>query len=264
MERIMHDEVGCKPVVVGIDGSDAAIHAAEWAIAEAVSRDVPLRLVAVTKFNHPSAEDYHQDIRHAEAALRTAQDAVGATNQPVKVETAMISGLPNVSLIEESRDAAMVCVGSVGIGRYAREILGSVALDLAEKALCPVAIVRAESQLPRRVINWVLVVGSDEPANDSVMTAAFKEAQLRRAPILVLGTYEGCDERVKRWKCRYPGVHAYAITESATVTHFLNTHDDGIELAVIGPAEAKDVAQILGRHGHSRFHRTVASVLIVR
>ena len=35
------------PIVVGIDGSQAAIQAAEWAIDEAVSREVPLRLVEV-------------------------------------------------------------------------------------------------------------------------------------------------------------------------------------------------------------------------
>jgi Universal stress protein family. len=36
------------PVVVGVDGSDAAINAAKWAIDEAISRDVPLRIVHVT------------------------------------------------------------------------------------------------------------------------------------------------------------------------------------------------------------------------
>jgi nucleotide-binding universal stress UspA family protein len=35
------------PVVVGIDGSDAAIGAAQWAAKEAVHQDVPLRLVHV-------------------------------------------------------------------------------------------------------------------------------------------------------------------------------------------------------------------------
>ena len=34
-------------VVVGIDGSQAAIQAAEWAVDEAVSREVPLRLIHV-------------------------------------------------------------------------------------------------------------------------------------------------------------------------------------------------------------------------
>lgn len=33
------------PVVAGIDGSETAIRAAQWAIDEAISRSVPLRLV---------------------------------------------------------------------------------------------------------------------------------------------------------------------------------------------------------------------------
>ncbi|MET0474528.1 MAG: universal stress protein, partial [Mycobacterium sp.] len=43
---------GTKPltsIVVGIDGSSSAVHAAEWAVDEAVSRDVPLRLVYVVQ-----------------------------------------------------------------------------------------------------------------------------------------------------------------------------------------------------------------------
>lgn len=40
------------PVVVGIDGSRAAIHAAQWAIDEAVDRNVPLCLVHVTRVDY--------------------------------------------------------------------------------------------------------------------------------------------------------------------------------------------------------------------
>ena len=39
---------GAQSVVVGIDGSQAALDAATWAVAEAVSRGVPLRLVHVS------------------------------------------------------------------------------------------------------------------------------------------------------------------------------------------------------------------------
>ncbi|MDT5344341.1 MAG: hypothetical protein QOE52_3525, partial [Mycobacterium sp.] len=35
------------PVVVGVDGSDAAVGAAVWAVKEAIRQDVPLRLVSV-------------------------------------------------------------------------------------------------------------------------------------------------------------------------------------------------------------------------
>jgi nucleotide-binding universal stress UspA family protein len=45
MEQSMNSTSSPARVVVGIDGSQAAVHAALWAIEEAVSRDVPLRLV---------------------------------------------------------------------------------------------------------------------------------------------------------------------------------------------------------------------------
>ena len=50
-----------KPVIVGIDGSQAAIAAVLWSVDEAVGRGVPLHLVAVIKQGHPSADDYARD-----------------------------------------------------------------------------------------------------------------------------------------------------------------------------------------------------------
>jgi nucleotide-binding universal stress UspA family protein len=41
-------------VVVGVDGSKAAIDAARWAVHEAVRRDIPLRLVYVIEPAHCS------------------------------------------------------------------------------------------------------------------------------------------------------------------------------------------------------------------
>ena len=55
-----------KPIIVGIDGSQAAIAAALWGIDEATSRAVPLRLVSVMKLTHGSPDDYDRDLEHAE------------------------------------------------------------------------------------------------------------------------------------------------------------------------------------------------------
>ena len=71
-------------VIVGIDGSKAAIRAAEWAVEEAFSRSVPLVLIAVIKTTHPSAEDYHRDIEQAETSLRAAQVAIKAIGKPAE------------------------------------------------------------------------------------------------------------------------------------------------------------------------------------
>lgn len=70
-----------------------------------------------TKPRHPSAEGYYEDIHPGEASLLAAQAAVEASGKPVKVETAMVDGPPGAALVEESRDAALICAGSVGIGR---------------------------------------------------------------------------------------------------------------------------------------------------
>jgi nucleotide-binding universal stress UspA family protein len=80
------------PVVVGIDGSQAAIGAAEWAIDEAVSRETALRLVAVIPQQaEPAPLDAVGNIRmeceYAETALRIASAAVATSAHPVKVET---------------------------------------------------------------------------------------------------------------------------------------------------------------------------------
>ena len=76
------------PVIAGIDGSQAALHAAEWAVDEAITRGVPLRLVYVTKRSHESADEYNDDVHRGKAALQSARNAVEATDKPVEVETA--------------------------------------------------------------------------------------------------------------------------------------------------------------------------------
>lgn len=113
-----------KTIIVGIDGSHAAITAALWGVDEAISRAVPLRLVSVIKPTHPSPDDYDRDLAHAERSLREAQSAVEAAGKLVKIETDIPRGPAGPVLVEASRDAEMICVGSVGIGRYAKLDLG--------------------------------------------------------------------------------------------------------------------------------------------
>ena len=97
------------PVVVGIDGSAAAINAAKWAIDEAISRDVPLRMVHVTHIEGAPAaakDTFRLEVQYAESSLRAATAAVEATGKPVKVEVEILWGSPDGVLINESRNAA--------------------------------------------------------------------------------------------------------------------------------------------------------------
>ena len=102
-------------VVVGIDGSRAATDAALWAIDEAVSRDIPLRLVyVIDPVDLAAAESDCSQFPCARAALYDAQRSVEATGEAVKIETEILSGKPLAKLARESRSAVMVCVGSIG------------------------------------------------------------------------------------------------------------------------------------------------------
>lgn len=60
-----------KTIIVGIDGSHAAITAALWGVDEAISRAVPLRLVSVIKPTHPSPDTT------TTATLRMLKDRFG-------------------------------------------------------------------------------------------------------------------------------------------------------------------------------------------
>lgn len=262
-----------KPILVGIDGSSAAVAAALWGVDEAISRGVPLRLISVVKPAHESPEDYERDVAHAEKSLLEARSAVEATGKAVTVETAMPRGPAGAVLLEASPDAAMICVGCVGIGRYARSIVGSTATELVEKARCPVAVVRTGSDRPPPDIDWIVVRMTDTPGNDAVVNCAAAEAKLRKAPMLVLGGRpeeltehaDGAFERrVAQWQQRYPEVRVYPITTKQAVAGYLSANDERVQLAVIGADEAGQLAKLVGPQGHPLFRHPDCSVLVVR
>ncbi|RDH78179.1 universal stress protein [Mycolicibacterium moriokaense] len=254
----MADTNSTSPVIVGIDGSDTAIHAAKWAVEEAVKRGVPLRLVYVAKATHLGSEAYYEDIHHGRAVLEAAQVAIQSSGKPVEVESTILEGLPGTTLVAASRDAALICVGSVGIGGYAQAILGSTATELAEGAHCPVAVIRPQSGTALRDINWI--VAAAKPGNDAVVEQAMEEAALRHAPVLLLGERE----TAQGWHRRYPDVHVYPIGDSADVADFLKKHAERVQLAVIAGADAGELAEIIGPTGHPVLHHADSSALVVR
>jgi nucleotide-binding universal stress UspA family protein len=266
------------PIVVGIDGSQAAIQAAEWAVDEAVSREVPLRLVAVIPQQAEPAPlesvgNVRMELEFAETALRIASAAVAANAHPVKVETAVLRGDTATALTAESRDAEMICVGSVGIGRVARALFGSTAAELAEAADCPVAIIRTRQHRPKPDSDLIAVAVNDSPGNDDVVERAIKEAQLRHAPVLALGVWQQdrdempddeLDQRVCVWEQRYPSVQFHAIATRTGIADFLDVSDSRVQLAVIGSVDTDQVTRLIGPRSHPVLGHAECSVLIVR
>src|SRR5947209_7395181 len=108
------NQLDAKWVVVGVNGSQAAVNAARWTIDEALSRQLPMRLIYVIP--RPDAQTgpapaSEWELERAEMALSRAECAIQQAKKPVEVETAILSGDPGKVLIDESRDAALICVG---------------------------------------------------------------------------------------------------------------------------------------------------------
>ena len=99
------------PVVVGVDGSKAALRAALWAVDEAVSRDTPLRLVHVAP---ASGHGLDEALAEARDVLHRAWTEVEATGKPVKIESDIVRGDPGQALVDASHTAQLVCVGWKG------------------------------------------------------------------------------------------------------------------------------------------------------
>ena len=263
------------PIVVGVDGSDAAIYAAKWAIDEAISRDVPLRVVHVTHIERQPAapEDaFRLDVQYAESSLRAATAAVEATGKPVKIETDILWGSPDTALINESRNASMVCVGSIGIGAIASKMWGSTAASLAQQAYSSVAIIRSPHSAPASGVDWIVVVAEDRADNESVIEQAMQEARLRNAPVRAVGVwkedfgqtpYDELDRRIGKWAERYPDVHVHPVATRASVARFLADRNESVQLAVVGGADAAHVLQIIGPHSHPLMAHGDCSMLVV-
>ncbi len=264
------------PVVVGIDGSDAAIGAAQWAAKEAIHHDVPLRLVYVIDVAgdaiapprvYPAEEEY------AESSLRAACLAVEGKGLPVKIDTAVLRGDVDSALIAESAEATLICVGSVGISQVASRVLGSTATSLAEHAHCPVAIIRRAADTPLPEAGFIAAVLDDEPGSDAVMYWAMEQARVRRSPVLALGVWrralfkiddEKFYQRLDRWLRRYPDVEVEVASTRMSATRYLESRIGDVQLAVIAGADSKRAAQLVGPHGMPIRTHADCSVLIVR
>ena len=259
----MTESDSAMPVVAAIDSSDTAIHAALWAIDEAIARSVPLRLVCVTKATHPSADDYYADIHHAENAIRAARDAVESTGRPVKIETAILSGhRPSRSSSSQRTpiwSASALSASAEMLVRFWDQPQPSSPRRHGARSRSSALRTRYRASHPmgRR--------GGDRRTRQRVRGRARdgRGEAAWGAPVLMLGQRGGLDDVVGQWNARIPTCTSTR-ANGADVARFLKKYDEAVQLAVIGGSRAEEVMQIVGPYGHSPFRGTAASVLVVR
>ena len=140
-------------IVVGVDGSEEARLATHWAAREARLRGAKLELVSAWELP-ASAYGYGlgdalipselaQDVaKVSEDHLRAALEDVRTEAADAHVEARAVEGQAAQVLLEVSKDADLLVVGSRGRGSVRELLLGSVSQACARHATCPVVIVR--------------------------------------------------------------------------------------------------------------------------
>jgi nucleotide-binding universal stress UspA family protein len=146
-------------IVVGVDRSDSAKAALRFALEEAQLRRARVRVVYAWQFRPsygrnvavegvPLALGLNLEALASGAAAEL--DAIIAEAAPgaggFGVEKRVEQGDPATVLIDQSRDADLLVVGSRGHGAFASLLLGSVSQACAQHAACPVVVVRGREQ----------------------------------------------------------------------------------------------------------------------
>jgi nucleotide-binding universal stress UspA family protein len=137
-------------IVVGVDGSDPSKEALTWAVRYAALTGSVVN--AVITWSYPamygvsgvplnwSPEADAREILASTLAAVLGPEASSSVTQLVH------EGNPAQVLLDETKDAQMLVVGSRGHGGFAGLLLGSVSAVCAEHAQCPVLVIHGKAQ----------------------------------------------------------------------------------------------------------------------
>jgi len=142
-------------IIVGIDGSTHSHGALDWALREAGIRHEPLTVVVVQEVAasgwrgyeiYPADQTLREETR--KAVQEDVDKAAGqlGTAAPASITVQAFLGQPAAQLIDASKDADLLVVGSRGSGGFSRLLMGSVSSQVAHHARCPVVIVPSEAR----------------------------------------------------------------------------------------------------------------------
>jgi len=284
-------------VVVGVDGSLSALRAVRWAAEEAVRRRLPLRLVHM----YPPPAGLHGGIvdpavirnalltqgRRWLAEARAAVAEVSAEPRPV---TVLSSAAVVPSLVEESRDASLLVLGTRGLGGFTGLVIGSTAVLLGGRAHCPLVVVRGDDDsVPA---HGPVVVGVDgSPTSEAAVGFAFAEASLYGADLVavhvwadsladtvLLGhpdapdfepaqqrAYETLGESLAGWQEKYPDVHVTREVVRDHPSRVLLHHAENARLVVVGTRGRGGFrGLLLGSTSQHLLHHAPCPVAVVR
>ncbi|GGS89080.1 stress-inducible protein [Streptomyces tanashiensis] len=280
-----------RSIVVGLDGTEQANAAAQWAAEEALLRGTGVLLVhakepvpeAVLPFTaRESGEAWAEEM-----TARTA-GALRERHPGLSVTTRLLPAGPVPGLVAAAEEGELLVLGSRALGSVAGYLLGSVGLTVAGAVARPVVLVRAGRTAIG--LQGPVVVGTDvrQPV-DAVLGFAFEEAARRRSPLRVvyaqqLPLYAGVgpamvpdvllamapeirrslDELLDPWRAKYPDVEADARVAAGSAGLELVDEAGEAALMVVGRrARHAVLGPHIGSVAHAVLHHSPVPVALV-
>jgi nucleotide-binding universal stress UspA family protein len=285
-------------IVAGIDGSDGAVEAAQWAASAAERFEEPLRLVHVlpkhpeSRGRAPAGEPRHDFRAEAEALLAAAERALRDGRADMEIERSIVDGPPARVLIDLSRTARMIVLGPAATSEMKSVYAGSDVVRVSNHAECPVVVWRG-IQGHEVSGNRPIVVGVDgSELSDMAVSHAFEFASFFGAPLVAVHTWaehstfgawysearrfmDWTDlvqheeawlaESLAGWCEQYPDVEVTRCLERGGPMKVLLEYSFGAQLIAVGShGRGPFTASFIGSTSQSLIHHARCPVLVCR
>ena len=286
--------VAQRSIVVGVDDSEGAVLAVQWAAETARRYAAPLRIVAAFRWLLPywwggamyaNARDLDVTKRVAEDLVERLVTAARADFPDLSVDGAALEGDPVAVLERESAAAAMVVIGSRRLGGLGSAVLGSVGVGISARSSCPAVVLRGPAGDPAEGAGVVVGVDGGEESAD-VLGFGFEYAARNELPLRAvlcwrpdaLSWGQRDDQPFAReqaeawleasliagWQERYPQVKTRSLVLREQPVPGLLSESTGQQLLVVG-SRGRGVMRgaLLGSVSQGVLHHATCPVAIV-
>jgi nucleotide-binding universal stress UspA family protein len=284
-------------VVIGYDGWADSEAALAWGLAFAARHRFPVRIVqgfdpslhTLRLVGGNAADAPARLYAHAQQQLNHARDRSEDSYPHLDIKTLLEPAAPEDLLVDESRTAEAVVIGSRGQSRLSTLLAGSTALSVAARAHCSVVAVRNNPDEPAP--GHGVVVGTDgSRVAESAIAFAFAQAADLAAPLTVVHAWTDaiavsvlgspvpmCDpvdypreqhhllvESLAGWADKFPQVDVDVRVIRGPAVSALAAASSGAELLVVG-CRGHSVLRgmVLGSVSQGLLHRAALPVAIV-
>jgi nucleotide-binding universal stress UspA family protein len=280
------------PVLVGVNDEPSSDLALRWALSDARTLGVPVRVVHAYSgisrtepmYRHIPDANLAQPQHVAEQLVARIIDQARAIDSEVVVKGEAIEGGPGGVLALEASSATELVLGSRHLTALRSAVLGSVGVAVAGRTACPVIVVRAPAGLPDKGAAVVVGVDTTDRAQ-SVLAVGFDHASRHQVPLrpvlcwhpdllasMKWRTSPPVPEQAERWlsealagwRDRYPdvAVHPEVIREHPVAGLVLASSAQ--YLLVVGTAGHHGLpGALLGSVSQGVLHRATCPVAIV-